>query len=286
MNNLDISEDLRFKWLGVGVITGNLGAASLTLASTVLSLSYLFYQNSPSILISTLGVIFSLQIFSSFESQRDSIPKFSIIEKNDALIRVQPILKDLCDKGNFPLPIIIISDKTKNFAIGNNRFSPCLYINLNALSVLDNDELKGIISHELNHLDRKSNVILKVNEQINIASMILVLQTVTDYIYTTCNFLPDIFSFTIGLGGAVSTLFILERGRNLLKNVASRANEIRTDLRAIELTKDPDAFISGLSKLYSINATSNDTLSQALSTHPNLSMRKKWILKFFSNQDS
>ena len=59
----------------------------------------------------------------------------------------------------------------------------------------------------------------------------------------------------------------------------SRAHESESDRRALELSADPDALVSGLTKLHSLNRLSRrwDAAYEALSTHPSLARRIRAI---------
>jgi Zn-dependent protease with chaperone function len=59
----------------------------------------------------------------------------------------------------------------------------------------------------------------------------------------------------------------------------SRGHESESDRRALELSADPDALVSGLTKLHSLNRLSRrwDAAYEALSTHPSLARRIRAI---------
>ena len=59
----------------------------------------------------------------------------------------------------------------------------------------------------------------------------------------------------------------------------NRAHEAESDRRALELSPDPDALVSGLTKLHSLNRLSRrwDAAFESLSTHPSLARRIRAI---------
>jgi heat shock protein HtpX len=65
----------------------------------------------------------------------------------------------------------------------------------------------------------------------------------------------------------------------ILKTAKSRGHEAESDRRALELCADPEALVSGLTKLHALNRISRrwDTAFESVSTHPSLARRLRAI---------
>lgn len=93
------------------------------------------------------------------------------IDKKE-VTKLYNIVEDLCQRAKLPMPrlYLIPSDSPNAFATGRNKTHSVIAVTSGLLNLLDEDELKGVLSHELAHI--KNNDILISTVAATIAGVI------------------------------------------------------------------------------------------------------------------
>jgi heat shock protein HtpX len=73
-------------------------------------------------------------------------------------------VKELADKSGLPMPrLAIVPDSTPNaFTFGRTQSSATLAVNEGLLKQLNEDEVKGVIAHELGHIKHKDYIVMTI----------------------------------------------------------------------------------------------------------------------------
>ncbi len=161
------------------------------------------------------------------------------------------MVTDLTQKANLPMPkVYIIPSQTPNaFATGRNPQHAAVAVTQGILSTLNQDELEGVIAHELAHVG---------NRDILIAS---IAATIAGAISMLAYFARFAAIFGGGRGsrgrgggmiGLLATAIVAPIAAMLIQMAISRSREYDADARAGRLCGKPLALANALQKLHSM----------------------------------
>ena len=189
--------------------------------------------------------------------------------------RVQGVLDQLSAASGIKSPraLVLWSDSINAGVIDNTFKSDVLFCSGALERVLDERQLKGVLAHELAHSNR-SVVKLEAFDQwlwcLSAPSLL-------------CGACLGLMSFGIALpvaavGGAAVTLQV----GSLLTDITGyirRQTELKTDLRAVAITGDPEGLISALTML--TGGADNSQFMTASFTHPSTHERVRLMRQVF-----
>jgi heat shock protein HtpX len=198
-------------------------------------------------------------------------------------------IRDLAVKADMPMPkVYIIPDKSPNaFATGRNENHAAVAVTSGILALLNEDELEGVIGHELSHIKHKD--ILIGTMAATIASAVVVVSSMAKW------------AALMGGGGEemggtiklIATAIIAPVAATLVQMAISRSREYYADEGAAKITGKPEALASSLGKLtmaaknipmdanpatahmFIVNPLSGTMIMNLFSTHPPLEKRIK-----------
>jgi len=183
--------------------------------------------------------------------------------------RVYNLLENLCISRGLELPkLYVIEDNSLNaYASGINNKTYAITLSRGIIDKLNDDELEGVIAHELTHIQNRDVRLL-------IVSIIFVgiFAFITEYSLRSIRFSGKskkdngvIIIVVIALA-AIGWLL-----SNLYRFAISRKREYMADAGAAELTKKPEALASALEKIKvdpRIEAVQRDDVAQLFIDHP------------------
>lgn len=158
------------------------------------------------------------------------------------------IVENLCITAGLPLPKIYImqADQINAFATGRNAEHAAIAVTTGALQKLNNEELEGVIAHELSHIG---------NRDILISSVVVVLAGV---ITIGSNIFLRSQRFGLGRrrnGGeifailAIVSAILAPIAATIIRLAVSRQREYLADTSGALLTRYPDGLASALEKI-------------------------------------
>jgi len=198
--------------------------------------------------------------------------------------RVYNLLENLCiSRGITPPKLFIIQDNSLNaFASGINENSFAITLSQGIIDKLDDDELEGVIAHELSHIRNRDVRLL-------IVSIIFVgiFAFVTEIALRSLRFSGR---GKKGKGGAVVLVIIALAAlgwllSTLFRFAISRKREYMADAGAVELTKNPLALANALEKVSAdpyIEAVKRDDVAQLFIEHPTPKEKKSALTSIFA----
>ena len=243
-----------------------------------------------------LFISIAINIFSYFYSDSIVLRAYGarIIEKQDNR-RLYDMVKKIADINELPMPrIAIVSSSTPNaFATGRNPKNAVVAATTGLMSILDDNELEGVMAHEMAHVKNRDTLVM------------CVAATVAGAIAFAARMLWWNSLFSGGRGRnvhpALMILVILTAplAAFLLQMAISRSREFHADATAVKLTSKPWALINALKKLEWENhrkpldcgspsnaalcivnpLTGGDFLINMFSTHPPMETRIKALEK-------
>ena len=195
-------------------------------------------------------VIFSIiaigiNLFSYFYSDSIVLRAYGakVIERNDNP-RLFGIVKKIADLNGLPMPrVAIVPSTTPNaFATGRNPHNAVVAATTGIMSVLDDNELEGVMAHEMAHVKNRDTLVM------------CVAATIAGFI----SFAARMMWWNSMFGGRnrnVSPLIMIlvaitaPLAAFLLQMAVSRSREYHADAIAAKVTNKPWALISALKKL-------------------------------------
>ena len=204
--------------------------------------------------------------------------------------RLYKTVESLSAVAGIPCPKVYMAeiDTPNAFATGRNPENAALCLTKGAIRLLDEDELKGVISHELAHIKNRDTLIMTVTAALASAIMMIA------YMARWAAFLGGVSRDRRGSGNIISLLAvsILAPFAALLVQLAiSRSREYAADAGGAKMTKDPEglaraledlARFSGQQKfnaapqtahLFIVRPSTGNFLANLFSTHPPMEER-------------
>jgi len=201
------------------------------------------------------------------------------------------IVRSLTENANLPMPkIYVINNPTPNaFATGRDPNHAAVAVTTGILSILNNDELEGVLSHELTHVKNRD----------------ILIGTIAATIVGTITFLARIAGYAFMFGGGrddddadiISSLLLMilaPIAAVLLQLAISRSREFMADAGGAKISGKPLALASALEKLemantqipmrkagratahmFIVNPLRGKSFASLFSTHPSTAERIK-----------
>ena len=274
-----------------------------TLLLTSLTLLMLFlgqYFGGRNGMIIALAIAVAMNFFSYFYSDKLALSIYRAQPATrEQLPRVYSVVEQMTQRIGIPMPKIYVipSDSPNAFATGRNPQHASVAVTQGILNLLTDEELAGVLAHELGHVR---------NRDILISSIAATLAGAITILAQTGRFAMIFGGFGGGgnsrdrNGGGITALFMLilaPIAAGLVQLAVSRSREYEADATGAHMTGNPYALASALQKLdaYSkrlpMGATpstahlfivqpllSGGSFAELFSTHPPIAKRIERLL--------
>jgi heat shock protein HtpX len=169
----------------------------------------------------------------------------------EELPRIYEIVERLCGKTGLPMPkIYVIPTESPNaFATGRNPQHSSVAVTHGILGMLTDDEMEGVLAHELGHVKNRDILISSVAA--TVAGAITLVARMTYY--------AEIFGGFGGGGGdrdrrggaftALAMMILAPIAAMLIQMAISRSREYEADATGAHFTGNPHALASALGKI-------------------------------------
>jgi heat shock protein HtpX len=166
-------------------------------------------------------------------------------ENSDAYARVYPIVQSLSQRMNIPMPKLwLIPEESPNaFATGRNREHASVAFTVGVLRLMNDQELEGVVAHELGHVQNRD--ILTSSVAATIATAITFLARMAFWFGGRRD---DEKEGGSPWGGLIM-LILAPIAAMLIQMAISRTREYSADETSAEVTRNPNELISALTKL-------------------------------------
>ena len=188
--------------------------------------------------------------------------------------RVYNLVENLCMSKGMTMPIVnVIEDNALNaYASGINKSTYTVSLTRGIINKLDDDELEGVIAHELAHI-RNHDVRLLIVSIVFVG----IFAMITQIAFRTLLRTPGRSNSKEGKGAIVIVLIALIVATigyfctTLMRFAISRKREYMADAAAAEMTRQPQALADALRKISrnpNIDAVKRDDVAQLFIEHP------------------
>lgn len=262
------------------------------LTSFLLAIGF-FVAGTRGMLIGLL-VAGAMNFFSYYYSDKLVLKMYNArrIEEGEAP-ELHRVLEELSDKKKIPEPEpYLINLPTPNaFAAGRNPKNACVAVSKSLLDLLDNEELKSVLAHELTHIKNRDTLISTISA--TLAGAIAIISRML------------FFGFMGGRrrrGTGILFIIFVPLLATLIRLAVSRSREYKADEGAVKTTSG-ESMISALKKinkapklkgsdishttshLFIENPFKSSKLMELFSTHPSLENRIEKIKEVSNKGD-
>uniref|UniRef100_UPI004026A4CB zinc metalloprotease HtpX n=1 Tax=Dialister sp. TaxID=1955814 RepID=UPI004026A4CB len=208
-----------------GVVGGQNGAMTMFLIS--LAINFYTYWNSDKM---------ALRAYNAQPLAESQVPE------------LYELVRELCRKAELPMPrlYVIPTDVPNDFATGRDPEHAAVAVTEGILSMLNRDELAGVISHELSHVKHRDTLIMTLSA--SIATAISYIANIAQWaaIFGTARDEDGNRSNPIAL---IVTIVIAPLAASLIQFALSRSREYMADASGARICGKPLALASALLKL-------------------------------------
>ena len=231
-------------------------------------------------LIIAFGLAVVMNFSSYFFSEKIALMSYSAepitpSENSQVYARVFPLVQNLTQRMGIPMPKLwlIPQDSPNAFATGRNPSHASVAFTNGILQVMNDQELSGVVAHELGHVLHRDILISSVAA--TLAAAILSLASMAKW--------GMIFGFGRrddreeggGIVESLAFMIFAPLAAGLIQAAISRSREFSADEASAKFTGNPDYLISGLRKL--------DTYSKQIPMDASPATQHMFIIKPFSS---
>jgi heat shock protein HtpX len=234
-----------------------------------------------------LLIAFAINFFSYFFSDKMALAmsRAKPIDESEAP-RLYEIVRELSTRAGLPMPrlYMIPQDQPNAFATGRNPKHSAVAVTRGITKLLSEDELRGVLAHELTHVRNRDILIQSVASAIGAA--------ITYIAYMLLWFGNDDNS-PLALVGQLATFLLAPIAASIIQMAISRQREFAADAGGAEICGNPESLASALLRLeqgatampmqvnqaaeplYIVRPFSSKGLAGLFSTHPPIEERVK-----------
>jgi heat shock protein HtpX len=163
---------------------------------------------------------------------------------------IYEMVEELCFQAQIPMPKLwyIQTEMANAFATGRNPQHASVAVTQGILDILDHNELRGVLAHELGHVKNRD----------------ILISTVAATIATAIGYIANMLQWAVLLGGlrgdreenrssglgAIFVAIFMPIAATLLQLAISRSREYLADETGAKMCHDPLALASALEKLH------------------------------------
>jgi heat shock protein HtpX len=181
--------------------------------------------------------------------------------------RLHQIVQELTTRAGLPMPklYVIPQDQPNAFATGRNPEHSAVAVTQGILKLLSEDELRGVLAHELAHVR---------NRDILITSIVATIAGAITYLAYMLLWFGGDDESPLGLVGALALVLLAPIAAAIIQLAISRQREYSADATGAEISGNPESLASALLRL--------EEGAQAIPMRVNQASEPLYIVKPFS----
>jgi len=184
--------------------------------------------------------------------------------------RLYQIVRELTTRAGLPMPrlYMIPQDQPNAFATGRNPKHSAVAVTRGITKLLSEDELRGVLAHELTHIRNRDILIQSVASAIGAA--------ITYLAYMLMWFGGDEDNGPLGIVAALGMVILAPIAASIIQLSISRQREYAADAGGAEICGNPESLASALLRL--------EQGAQAMPMQVNQAAEPLYIVKPFSSK--
>ncbi len=162
--------------------------------------------------------------------------------------RIHAMVRELCQQAQTPMPAIYVfeQDSPNAFATGRDPKKAVIALSRGIMQLMGEEELKGVIGHELTHVINRDTLLQTVAATLAGAIMFLAYQMRWFGVFAGGH---DDNDNRGGVLGMIVMAILAPLAATLIQMAISRSREYKADAGAAQLTHNPQGLASALEKL-------------------------------------
>ncbi|MDQ2629787.1 MAG: zinc metalloprotease HtpX [Actinomycetota bacterium] len=229
-----------------------------------------FAIGGPSTALTFLFIALAINFFSYFFSDKMALKMSGAkpIEESEAP-RLYQIVRELTTRADLPMPrlYMIPQEQPNAFATGRNPKHSAVAVTQGITKLLSEDELRGVLAHELAHIQNRDILIQSVAAAIGSA--------ITYLAYMFMWFGGDDES-PLGLVASLAMVLLAPIAATIIQLSISRQREFAADAGGAEISGNPESLASALLRL--------EQGAEAIPMRANQATEPLYIVKPFSGK--
>jgi heat shock protein HtpX len=242
-----------------------------TLSGLLIAISYWVIGGTGGLVIG-IGLAAATNLFSWYQSDKIALAVYNAQPVTAAEAPgLYRIVQKLSTRANIPMPgVYIVPSPTANaFATGRDPEHAAVAVTAGILDILPDDELEGVIAHELTHIINRDTLT----------------QAIAATVAGAVSFLAQMLSYSMWFGGGsrdnerggnplgvLATVIFAPIAATVIQLAISRTREFSADAGAAKLTGNPRALARALQRLEStarqMPLNANPAFEPLLIIHP------------------
>lgn len=242
-----------------------------TLSGLLIAISYWVIGGTGGLVIG-IGLAAATNLFSWYQSDKIALAVYNAQPVSAAEAPgLYRIVQKLSTRANIPMPgVYIVPSPTANaFATGRDPEHAAVAVTAGILDILPEDELEGVIAHELTHIINRDTLT----------------QAIAATVAGAVSFLAQMLSYSMWFGGGsrdnerggnplgvLATVLFAPIAATVIQLAISRTREFSADAGAAKLTGNPRALARALQRLEStarqMPLNANPAFEPLLIIHP------------------
>lgn len=198
------------------------------------------------------GMAFLMNIFSYWFSDKMVLRMYNAKEVSEAEYpALYRMVRNLAAKGGMPMPkVYVMQSGTPNaFATGRNPSHAAVAVTTAIMGMLNEDELEGVIAHELSHIGGRDILIGTIAATIAGAIMMLADMARWAAIFGGTRSDDEENSSPLGMVAMIAVSIIAPIAAMMIQMSISRSREYRADEEGARLCGKPLSLASALDKI-------------------------------------
>jgi heat shock protein HtpX len=212
-----------------------------TLSGLFVAIGFLIGGSSTALLFLFFAALLNMGSYFFSDKIALKMSRAKPIDESEAP-RLYQIVRELTTRADLPMPrlYIIPVDQPNAFATGRNPKHSAVAVTRGIMQTLSEDELRGVLAHELAHVKHRDILITSVAATIGAA---------ITYLGYMLLWFGDDNDSPLGLIGALAMVLLAPIAATIIQLSISRQREFAADAGGAEISGNPESLASALLRL-------------------------------------